>query len=123
LTEYWLQSGRIYPHSFYYTMHCGVIQITGDYPFLSTASIKPFVLGGVGKYNGATKNVHYELTQYSNVLEQKTQKGEEFSGWGWFIGIGAIFWKYAFVSIEYMDLYRRSLPVSQFIQLSVGLTL
>ena len=122
LTEYWLQTGRVYPHSFYFTMHGAVAQITLDYPFISTASAKPYILGGIGKYNGATKNVHYLLTQYSNVLEQKTQADKEFEGWGWFIGFGATFWKYAFISVEYVDLYRRSLVASQFIQFSVGFT-
>ena len=124
LTELWLQAGEVYPHSYYYTMHGITVQYTLNHSFISTGSVKPFIMAGMGKYNGGSKTVEYSETYPgSGLLEMQTSSDQEVDGWGYFLGVGIVVFKYAYVALEYSDLGDRGLRASQFLQLSIGVTL
>jgi hypothetical protein len=124
LTELWLKIGRTYPHSYYYTMHGITVQYTLNHSFISTRSVKPFIMAGMGKYNGGSKTVEYSETHPgSGLLKMQTSADQEVEGWGYFLGMGVKFLKYAFIALEYSDLGDRNLRASQFLQLSIGVTL
>jgi len=124
LTELWLKVGKTYPHSYYYTMHGIVVQYTLNHSFISKPSFKPFVMGGVGRYNGGYKTVEYQETfAGSGILEMHMGADQDVQGWGFFIGAGVILFKYAYLAVEYSDLNSRRVRSNQYLQVSVGFTL
>jgi len=123
LTEYWLKIGTHYPYSRYFSMHGPCVQYTFKHRFVP-AAVRPFLLAGVGKYYGAEKTVYYDPPPEGSIyLVGHVEEDRKFEGWGYFLGIGVVLFKYAFVYAGYVDLYRRSLVSSQFVLINAGFTL
>ena len=114
----------IYPQSYQFSLHLATIQWNLNYSSIARKFFVPFILGGYGKYWGNENEYHNDWKDETEALGVRiVTKAKNFEGWGFAAGGGAVIFKYFFVYIGYVNLMDSDLPVNQFFDFVIGVTI
>lgn len=115
---------RDYPHSYGYTLHVVTLQWNAKYRFVSSKHFVPYIVGGAGRFFGQLKNFRYVDPNYQDdVATRIVFRTDEYEGWAAFFGVGAVFFRYAYFYVGFVDLMQDTLPTRRFLDLTVGITI
>ena len=112
-----------YPHSHYYRLQGVSLAWNLDYQGFATRSRMPFLVGGVGKYDGYRKDYYYVwIDEAHTQAEIRYDRQSLMKDWGYFAGAGMTFFKHLYVYAGMTQLMGEGLPGSCFLDLIVGIT-